>query len=94
MKKKKLKFYLKRLNRCKLEKLRPKPFEDDTKPFTQLVEARLHFVSNSILRSIAERLKCEIHFFTDPAAGGSDDWAYANTNASLSFIFEFRDRGK
>lgn len=33
-------------------------------------------------------------WFTDPAAGGSDDWAYANTNASLTYCFELRDRGK
>lgn len=39
-------------------------------------------------------LIAKLFISADPAAGGSDDWAYANTNASLTYCFELRDTGE
>lgn len=32
-------------------------------------------------------------FFLDPASGSSMDWVYDKLNVSLSYTFEFRDKG-
>lgn len=35
-----------------------------------------------------------LSYFSDLASGSSIDWAYENSNVSLAYTFEFRDKGR